>query len=125
MAAHRDGDPDNTHLSSAREPGRGYHDIGGLPAGPVETQMTETRPWEKLSVVVGNALGMKGAKLVRTDEVRRTREEIGVELYNELGYFERGTASLATLLIEKGLVGRDELEARMSEIAQRMREEGR
>lgn len=123
--AHRDGDPDNTQLSSARLPGRGYHDIGGLPAGPVETQMTETRPWEKLSVVLGNALGVKGARLVRTDEVRRTREEIGVEIYNELGYFERGTAALATLLIEKGLVGEDELEARMREIARRMAQEGR
>jgi hypothetical protein len=125
MAAHRDGDPDNTHLSSARLPGRGYHDIGGLEAGPVEQGMTETRPWEKLSVVIGNALGVKGAKLVRTDEVRRTREEIGVDLYNELGYFERGTASLATLLIEKGLVEKEELEARMAVIAKRMAEEGR
>lgn len=125
MAAHRDGDPDNTHLSSAREPGRGYHDIGGLPAGPIEQEMTETRPWEKLSVVIGNALGAKGAKLVRTDEVRRTREEMGVDLYNELGYFERGTQSLATLLIEKGTIGKDELEARMTAIAKRMAEEGR
>ena len=125
MAAHRDGDPDNMALSSAHEPGRGYHDIGGLPAGPIEADMIETRPWEKLSVVLGNALGAKGAKLVRTDEVRRTREEIGVDLYNELGYFERGAASLATLLIEKGIVGADELDARMAEIARRMAEEGR
>lgn len=125
MTAQRDGDPDNSGLSSAREPGRGYHDIGGLPAGPVEQEMTEMRPWEKLSVVLGNALGVKGAKLVRTDEVRRTREEIGVELYNELGYFERGTASLATLLIEKGIVGADELETRMQAVAKRISEEGR
>ena len=119
------GDPDNTQLSSAREPGRGYHDLGGLPAGQIEREVTEARPWEKLSVVVGNALGARGAGLMRTDEVRRTREEYGVELYNELGYFERGTASLATLLIEKGLVGREELEARMAAIARRMAEEGR
>lgn len=123
--AHRDGDPDNSNLSSAREPGRGYHDIGGLDAGAIEQEMTETRPWEKLSVVIGNALGVKGAKLVRTDEVRRTREEIGVELYNELGYFERGTASLSTLLIEKGIVGKEELEARMTAIAKRIAKEGR
>ncbi len=125
MAAHRDGDPDNTHLSSAREPGRGYHDLGGLPAGPIEQDMTETRPWEKLSVVLGNSLGLKGAKLVRTDEVRRTREELGVDLYNELGYFERGTASLATLLVEKGILDKDELERRMARIADRMAQEGR
>jgi hypothetical protein len=125
MAAHRDGDPDNTHLSSAREPGRGYHDLGGLPAGTVEKEMTETRPWEKLSVALGNVLGPKGARLTRTDEVRRSREEMGVELYNELGYFERGTASLARLLIEKGLVVEAELEARMAVIAKRIEEEGR
>jgi len=125
MAAGRDGDPDNTQLSSAREPGRGYHDLGGLPAGPVDPQMTETRPWEKLSIALGNVLGAGGAKLIRTDEVRRTREELGVELYNELGYFERGTASLTTLLIEKGLIDREELEQRMKLIAARIIEEGR
>ncbi len=125
MANHRDGDPDNTHLSSARLPGRGYHDIGGLPAGPIEHEMVETRPWEKLSIVIGNTLGAKGAKVIRTDEVRRTREEIGVEIYNELGYFERGMESLSTLLIEKGVVTADELQARMKVIAARIAEEGR
>ena len=125
MAAAHDGDPDNTQLSSAREPGRGYHDLGGLPAGPIDPRMTETRPWEKLSVVLGNVLGPGCAKLIRTDEVRRTREELGVELYNELGYFERGTASLTTLLIEKGLIDREELEQRMKLIAARIIEEGR
>ena len=125
MADHRDGDPDNKHLSSARLPGRGYHDIGGLPAGSIEHEMVETRPWEKLSIVIGNALGAKGAKLIRTDEVRRTREEIGVEIYNELGYFERGMKSLSTLLIEKGVVREDELRERMNTIAARIAEEGR
>ena len=125
MAAHKSGDPDNTHLSSAREPGRGYHDIGGLPAGAIERDMTETRPWEKLSIVLGNSIGASGAKVVRTDEVRRKREEIGVETYNELGYFERGAESLTKLLIEKGVISADELDARMKVIAARIAEHGR
>ena len=125
MAAHREGDPDNTHLSSAREPGRGYHDIGGLAAGPIELDMTETRPWEKLSIAIGNALGSRGANLARTDEVRRKREEIGVEIYNELGYFQRGAESLSKLLIEKGIISTDELESRIEMIAKRIAEEGR
>ena len=125
MAAQRPGDPDNTQLSSAREPGRGYHDIGGLPAGEIERDMTETRPWEKLSIVLGNSIGASGAKVVRTDEVRRKREEIGVETYNELGYFERGAESLTKLLIEKGVITADELDARMKAIAARIAEHGR
>lgn len=118
-------EPDNRNFTSARQAGRGYHDLGGLPAGPVSQQVTQARPWEKLSVVIGNALGIKGAKVLRTDETRRTREELGVELYNELGYFEKGIESTSRLLIEKGVISRDELEARMSVIAQRILEKGR
>ena len=118
-------DPDNTSFSSAREPGRGYHDLGGLPAGPVEHQLTEARPWEKLSVVIGNALGAKGAKLMRVDEVRRMREEMGVALYNELGYFEKGIEATSRLLIEKGVLDPAEIEARMAIIAKRIAEHGR
>jgi hypothetical protein len=118
-------DPDNTKFTSAREAGRGYHDLGGLPAGPVPQEVTEARPWEKLSVVVGNALGVTGAKLIRTDEVRRTREEMGVELYNELGYFEKGIESLSRLLVEKGMLTREEIEARMAVIEKWIVEQGR
>ena len=125
MAAHREGDPENEQFSSAREPGRGYHDIGGLEAGEVDVSVTETHPWERLSIALGNVLGAGGAKVIRVDEVRRKREEIGVELYNELGYFERGTESLCRLLIEKGVVGARELEERMKVIADRIAREGR
>lgn len=119
------GDPDNTSFSSSREPGRGYHDLGGLPAGPVEHQLTEARPWEKLSVVVGNALGPRGAKLMRVDEVRRMREEMGVQLYNELGYFEKGIEATRRLMIEKGVLTDPEIAARMALIAKRIAEQGR
>jgi hypothetical protein len=117
--------PDNTHLSSAREPGRGYHDLGGLPAGPVPMELTEARPWEKLSIVLGNSLGTRGAKVICTDETRRTREEMGVQLYNESGYFERGVHALTAILLERGVVTQDELDARMAQIAKRIKEDGR
>jgi Nitrile hydratase beta subunit, N-terminal len=118
-------EPDNTRLTSAREPSRGYHDIGGLDGGAMDTTITEARPWEKLAVVIGNALGAKGAKLVRTDEVRRTREEMGADLYNRLGYFEKGIESLKRLLVEKGLLDQQELERRMTQISERIAKEGR
>ena len=48
------------------------------------------------------------AKLVCTDEIRRTREEMGADLYNRLGYFEKGIESLRRLLMEKGLIDQQE-----------------
>jgi len=118
-------EPDNSRLSSAKEAGRGYHDLGGLDGGPIDTQVSQAKPWEKLAVVVGNALGAKGAKIVRTDEVRRTREEMGADLYNRLGYFEKGIESLRRLLVEKGVLNPQELERRIAERARQIEEEGR
>jgi hypothetical protein len=116
---------DPAQSTPGHEPGRGYHDIGGLNYGPVDPNVTDARPWEKLSIVVGNSLGANGAKLIRTDETRRTREELGEQLYNELGYFERGIESLRRLLVEKGVFTDAEVEARMQEIAQTMARVGR
>jgi hypothetical protein len=116
---------DNTKFSSAREPGRGYHDIGGLESGTVDPKVTEARPWEKLSVVVGNAIGKRGTKVISVDEVRRSREEMGVELYNELGYFERGIEATKRLLLEKGVFSEKELEERMAKVAKDISEKGR
>src|SRR5262249_38091098 len=118
-------EPDNSRLTSAKEPGRGYHDLGGLDGGPIDAEVTEAKPWEKLAVVIGNALGANGAKLVCTDEVRRTREEMGADLYNRLGYFEKNIEALRRLLVEKGLINQPELERRMGEIAERIAKDGR
>lgn len=116
---------DHKPFAAGHEPGRGYHDIGGLDYGPVDPHVTDARPWEKLSIVVGNALGANGAKVIRTDETRRTREELGEQLYNELGYFERGIESMRRLLVEKGVLSDAEIDARMERIAQNMARVGR
>ena len=116
---------DHERFTSGREPGRGYHDIGGLDYGPVDPKVTDARPWEKLSIVIGNALGANGAGVIRTDEVRRTREELGEQLYKELGYFERGIESTRRLLVEKGVLTDAEIESRMEHIAQAMARGGR
>jgi nitrile hydratase subunit beta len=113
-------------MSAETDPRRGYHDIGGTPGGgPVDPRVTEAKPWEKLSVAIGNALGRGGIGVICTDETRRSREEMGETLYNELGYFEKGVEATSRLLIEKEIFTREELEARMAEIEKRIREHGR
>ena len=113
-------------MAANEDPGRGYHDIGGTPGGgPIELEITTAKPWEKLSVAIGNALGKGGKKVICTDETRRSREQMGEQLYNELGYFEKGIEATSRLLIEKGLFTAEELEARMQAVEKRIREQGR
>jgi len=54
---------------------RGPHDVGGLEAGPVETEAHPLTFWEKQIDAVNALLSAKGLK--RTDENRRYIEMLG------------------------------------------------
>ncbi len=94
---------------------RRVHDRGGWPdAGPIDRSEHELEPWEQevraLCRTLKNSRG-----LVTTDELRRGIEGLGREEYEDLGYFERWVRSLETILIEKGVFTREELESRWTE----------
>ncbi len=109
-------------MASKDDPGRGYHDIGGLDGGPIELATTDMKPWEKLSTAISNSLGKAGRGVFVTDESRRAREQMGDPPYSDLAYFERATESMKIVLLEKGLFTEEELETRMKEIERRMAE---
>lgn len=93
---------------------RGHHDIGGLSgAGPIDRAEHELSDWEILADAVNQALGAKGVK--RTDEMRRAREEMDSEAYNALSYYERWIASMETILIEKKILTREEIDREVAE----------
>jgi hypothetical protein len=60
-------------------------------------------------------LNQKGIKT--TDEHRRAQENL--ENYRELGYYERWTAATEALLVEKGILTREEIDARAGELGER------
>ena len=97
---------------------RGPHDVGGLPAGPVDTEPHTLTFWEKQIDAINALLSQKGLK--RTDENRRYIEMLGHDVYSTLSYYERWTASLSRMMIDKGVVTQDELDARIAEIRQRL-----
>ena len=101
---------------SDRPLNKGPHDLGGAPAGPIDTTDHGMKFWEKQANALRNALGLK--KIVRVDELRRAAEDLGDQYY-KLAYFERTTMALRTLLIEKGLFTEAELKARMAEVRAR------
>jgi proline dehydrogenase len=93
---------------------RGHHDIGGLPgAGPIDKSQHELADWEIMADAVNQALGARGIK--RTDEMRRAREEMDAEAYREMNYYERWIASIETILIEKGILQKEEIDQKVIE----------
>ncbi|TMG76847.1 MAG: nitrile hydratase subunit beta [Betaproteobacteria bacterium] len=84
---------------------KGPHDMGGEPAGPIDTVDHGMRFWEKQANALRSTLTSR--KVVRLDELRRAAEDLG-ERYYELEYFERTTAALRRVLIEHGFFTEDE-----------------
>ena len=92
----------------------GIHDLGGK-QGFGRVRHSPTAPafhdaWEKR----GNALYSLAVKsgIFNMDEYRHAIERMEPRHYVSASYYERSLTSLATLLVEKGLVTRDELERR-------------
>ena len=91
---------------------RGHHDVGGLPgAGPIDHSDHVLSDWEILADAVNQALGARGVK--RTDEMRRAREEMDSDAYRNMSYYERWIASIETILIEKGILTKQEIDEKL------------
>ena len=96
---------------------RGIHDLGGLPAGPVNRGEHDYALWEKR--VDALLVLLAGKDLVRVDELRRGIESLGADAYDRLGYYERWIASITDNLIRRGVISVDELGRKMAEIEAR------
>ena len=94
----------------------GPQDIGGKPAGPVDTHDHGMKHWERQANAFRSVVQMK--EITCTDELRRAAEELG-ERYKDMEYFEITTSAMRTVLLEKGLFTEQELAAKMAEISAR------
>ena len=97
---------------------RRIHDIGGAPAGPIDTSHHDELPWHRMITAINGVLGWPDRRLICVHERRRTTEDLG-EAYNRMGYFDRSVRATCDLMIEKGVVTPQEIEARMTEIRAR------
>jgi nitrile hydratase subunit beta len=93
---------------------RRVHDRGGwADAGPIDRAEHAYSMWERRTDAIRGVLGAKG--LIRTDELRRAVESIELAQYEQLSYYERWIVAIETLLIEKGLLTRAEIDRKMEE----------
>jgi len=108
----------------ANEPGRGVHDMGGLPAGTVKPSEHDYAAWERNVDALMMLLVSKSRRVITVDELRRGVEGLGAEAYERMSYYERWIASITGLLIEKGVITSDELGRRMEAVKARFEAKG-
>ena len=92
---------------------RGIHDLGGLPAGPVDQTEHDYALWEKRVDALLVLLTKKG--LMTVDELRRNIEGLGLDAYDKMSYYERWIYSITQTLIQRGVISIDELGRKMAE----------
>lgn len=92
----------------------GPHDLGGAEdfPGQIDKSQHVVEDWERLTDAITTALDGKGIKT--TDEHRRAVESL--ENYAELGYYERWAAATEKLLVEKGILTKEEIDERAAEM---------
>jgi hypothetical protein len=96
---------------------RAHHDVGGLPAEPVDRSEHEPALWEKRVHALLNLLSERGVMTV--DELRQGIEALGAEKYDRLGYYERWIESIAGALQHRGLLTTEELARKFAEVEAR------
>jgi hypothetical protein len=96
--------PDDTPLPAT-------HDLGGAPrfrCTPVEPD--DDAPPDAFGKRVDALRQLLAAKgLMSVDELRRGIESLPEAEYHALGYYERWLRSISAIMVEKGVIGAEEL----------------
>jgi hypothetical protein len=91
---------------------RPVHDRGGVPTGErIDRSEHALEDWELHADALMQALTRRG--VITVDELRRGIESMPRDEYERASYYERWLYSIELLLAEKGLVAREEVEARL------------
>ena len=96
----------------------GPHDVGGQDAGPIDLTEHDNAHWEwQIDAMI--RLALEKGLLTDFAELRDGIERLTPDDYERLTYYERWATSLAHALLDKGVVTRDQLDARIQAIRQR------
>jgi len=108
-------DPNETELT------RGVHDLGGLPAGPIDLEERPLTGFERrVDAMMMLMIGPDGA--FTADALRRAIEEYNHHDYTHLKYYEKWVRALRVLLVEQGVLNEQQIDAKMADIRRRIAE---
>ena len=92
------------------------HDRGGWPdAGPINKAEHNCALWEKRTDALLMLLASPAKKVLRVDELRRAIESLPPEAYERMSYYERWISAIETLVIEKGILTKEEIDKKAEE----------
>ncbi|HEX9842501.1 MAG TPA: ScnB-like protein [bacterium] len=98
----------------------GVHDLAGKSAGPIHTEPHAESEFDRRVDALVNLLLHPHTNVLVVDELRRAVEDVGAEAYFKLSYYQRWVQALRTLLVEKGLLGADEIDQRIAAIRKQL-----
>lgn len=98
---------------------KGYHDIGGDTAGPIEKIELPWQHWEKQVEAVRNLLGDATRRVLSLDELRLGFESFGQDKYMKYSFYRRRLEAMIDTLEKKGLLTREELVTELAGIQAR------
>lgn len=86
------------------------HDRGGMPTDePIDRAEHEWADWEHVTNALVGVLRRR--ELINVDELRRGIEAMAPAEYESSSYYERWSASIETLLVEKGILAESEIDS--------------
>jgi hypothetical protein len=96
----------------------GVHDLGGVEpfaSRPIDRHEHAPTDFDLSVDALVMCLQAPPARLIRVDELRRAIEALPAGEYHALSYYEKWLVAARDLLIEKGVVTREELAAALAE----------
>jgi hypothetical protein len=105
--------------------GRAAHDVGGLEFGPIDRDEHDLALWEKRTDAMLRLLVGPQKRAFTVDGMRRAIEDYGQQQYDRTTYYEKWIRAVRNLVVEQGIVTREEIEARMAEVRERLDRAGR
>lgn len=105
--------------------GRATHDVGGLEFGPIDREEHDLALWEKRTDAMLRLLVGPDRRAFTVDGMRRVIEDYGHQEYDRTTYYEKWIRAVRNLIVEQGVVSREEIEARMAEVRAKYEKAGR
>ncbi|MCA3261932.1 MAG: nitrile hydratase subunit beta [Telmatospirillum sp.] len=102
-------------------PSRSHHDMGGVASfatQAIDRAEHELSQFDKQVDAIVNLLNHPNRRLMRTDELRNAIESLPADIYDDLAYYEKWIQAVANVMVEKDVIGEEELVLKLAELKQ-------